>query len=470
MGNRGYFMGVSKPCEMDIFREITACPRPSGSLDSIQGYLESFADRNGLVHVKDGVGNIMIQHPGTSSKRIILQAHQDMVPTVASGKEFDFWTQPISTYCKDGWMHADGTTLGADDGTGIAIALYALIADELKDIDLRAIFTVDEEVSMAGAIGIDPSWLDADCLINIDSENEDEVIIGCAGCCVIFCRTVPDISDTDGRWFCASVDGLCGGHSGLEIDQGHANALTVISEFLSTLNGVKISSFSGGSAPNVIPQSVNVVFTADEPDVVRKFDEFSEFVRSKYVSAEPRMALDIKSVSAPEVSWTDDFSLRFIRMLCDCPNGCIEKIGDNVITSSNCAMVFTEGNECILCVMMRSSKEEVLSSMVGDTMAAFSDVGKADVISRFPSWLEERNSWLVNEVLSAYERSGRKKPKVTITHGGLECGEFRRKNPDITMVSVGPTILGAHTPDERLDIGSFQRTRELVFSVVKKVS
>ena len=453
---------------MKYFEEITKVPRPSGELSAIQSYLTSFAEEHNLEWKKDAAGNILIKHPGSSKKHIILQAHQDMVPAVRDGSSFVFGKDKIKTYVKDGWMYAEETSLGADDGTGMAVMLDALVSDELKDCSFNCIFTADEETTMNGAKNLSAEWLSADALINIDSEEWGSVCISCAGGAVVEAVFHPKREEIPASLsYRLTVSGLRSGHSGIMIDSGRLNAIKIAAAFLSELHDVQLISCTGGSAKNVIPGTAEFIFAASDDDITFLA---AEFTKANAVETDPDLKIEIEAVRSPQTSWTKDSSKIILSALSSVPNGCFKRSASGPLLSSNLGVLRTDadGTVSVTC-FVRGNDNAECEVRTAEIQKFFDDAGAKTLVSdKFPGWKEADDSPLLQKIKDIYRSQFNADIVVCTTHGGLEGGYFAEKNPSLQIVSIGPDIENPHTVDERLNIESFLKLKEFVYALVKE--
>ncbi|HJJ28831.1 MAG TPA: beta-Ala-His dipeptidase [Methanocorpusculum sp.] len=452
--------------ELDYFYEINKIPRPSGNTAPMQEYLISFAKKNNLEYLKDETGNILIKHPGTSKKSIILQGHQDMVPAVETGYTFDFTKDSIETYIEDGWIHAKHTTLGADDGAGVAIILTALTSPELKDYTISGLFTVDEETTMAGAENINPAWLNADALLNIDNEITGETIISSAGGTLATAKFTPECvpAPAGTKWYQLEISGLLSGHSGDDIDKGRLNAILLAADFLSGLDDVKLASISGGSVHNAIPGSAGAVFaTSKDVDAYAK-----AWLESHYTASDPDLDITVAAVDAPEKMYAPAFTEKFLETLCTIPDGVLESDAYGVITSSNTGVITNDGTSLSIESYTRGtndSKHQEIADEIADSMKK----AGADAETEFlcPGWSVSGETEFMQTAKKAYLKLTGKQLALVSTHSGLECGYFAEKNPELMILSIGPTIENPHTINERMNLDSFTETKDFTFEIVK---
>lgn len=454
---------------MKYFEEITKVPRPSGQLAAIQKYLTTFAEEHNLAYEKDAAGNVLIKHPGSSSKKhIILQSHQDMVPAVREGSSFVFGKDSVKSYLRDGWMYAEETSLGADDGTGIAVSLEALVSKDLQDCSFDCIFTADEETTMNGVRNISSAWLSADALLNIDSEEWGSVCVSCAGGAVVDAVFHPAKEAAPvSAGYRLTVSGLRSGHSGIMIDSGRLNAVKCAAEFLSELHEVRLISCTGGSAKNVIPGTAEFIFTAADNDTASLAAAFAE---SHAAETDPDLKMEIEQVSSPAAPWTKESSAQILSALSIVPNGCFKRSASGPLLSSNLGVLRCEadGTVSVTC-FVRGNDNAECEAKTAEIKKFFDEAGaETSVSDKFPGWKEPEESPLLQKVKDVYRGLFNAEISVYTTHGGLEGGYLAEKNPALHIVSVGPDIENPHTVFERLNIESFLRLKEFVSALVKE--
>ena len=460
---------------MDIFAEICKIPRPSGHEEKIGQYLVEFARKNGLEYKTDKVGNVLIRKPATPGmekcQTVILQGHQDMVCEKEATLEHDFMTQPIETYVEDGWLKARGTTLGADDGMGVAMALAILESKELKHGPVECLFTVSEETGLCGAENLQKDMMNGSMLINLDSEDEGEIFIGCAG----GVRTTVEFDFRpepvpEGYFFMkVDIDKLHGGHSGDDIDKGYANANKLLARFLyETMDkyDMRLCSVSGGNLHNAIPRDSTAVIAvpSSRKDAVRvDFNVFADTVQRELHATEKDMEFCMSSADPQPTCIENVVARNFITAAYGAPNGVYAMSMDVpglVETSSNLASVRTLDGMIRIVTSQRSSAESEKWDVAHSLGAVFRLAG-ARVIhgDGYPGWAPNPDSKLLEIAVSTYRKMFGKEPKVKAIHAGLECGLFLNSYPNLDMISIGPTLRGVHSPVERLEL----RTVDMVF-------
>lgn len=469
------------------FDEITKVPRPSCHEEQIREYLLGFARSHGLEARTDEVGNVVIEKGATAGREnapvVIMQAHMDMVAEKNSGVDHDFMKDPIDTYVDGDWVKARGTTLGADNGIGMAAALAALVDDTLEHGPLEALFTVNEEIGLEGAQNLGKDMVKGKILINLDSEDDGEIFVGCAGgidTTAVF-HYNRSFSPENFSYYKVKVSGLLGGHSGGDIHLGRANANKIIARFIwecSKKWDIEVSSFNGGNLRNAIPREAEAVFGihSEQGEYLDRFlEEYSAAIRNEYKGIEPSMDLRIEAVDRPEYCIDSKTSIALVKALYSAPHGVISMSHDIeglVETSTNLAAVKMEGEDKIkVTTSQRSSVESRKNDIAGQVEAHFELAGATVTHSDgYPGWAPNMDSTIMKLSAEAYEELFGQKAKIKAIHAGLECGLFLEKNPGLDMVSFGPTMTGVHSPDERLLIPTVDKFWKHLCLVLKKVS
>ncbi len=464
---------------LEIFKEITLIPRESGHEEPMTRWLCDRAASHGFACTTDSTGNVLITREAAPGKEdipcIVLQAHQDMVCEKNSGSSHDFLHDPISYVIKDGWMVAEDTTLGADDGIGIA-ACIALLEDPRPSGRIECLFTISEETGMDGAFALQEGFFTGKTLINLDSEDEGQLFIGCAG------GMHTDIEFRFGKtpvnpgWKVLSLEikGGIGGHSGDDINKGRANTVQELFRFLhSELPfGLQLVSFNGGGKHNAIArESAAVVAVPDATALQSRFADFGRTLAAEYHSTDPGLVTCCSESQADE-SIDDSVATAVIESLFACPHGVwamSQDIPGLVETSTNLASVRTITSDGLLLVgtSQRSSVESQCSMMGAKVEAAFYGTG-ACVTHKdpYPGWTPDINSHILSVCVESYRRLFGTEAEVKAIHAGLECGLFLRKFPGLDMISFGPTLRGVHAPGERMELASLDRFVKLLEDVV----
>jgi dipeptidase D len=451
------------------FEEILAIPRISKREEQITEYLKNFARNNDLDCKVDHVGNVLISKPATkgmeSRTGMILQSHLDMVGEKNAHINHDFLRDPIQPVLSGGWVKARDTTLGADDGIGIAASMAILASDKIEHGPLECLFTSDEESGMTGALGLQPGFIKGSVLLNLDSEDEGEIFIGCAGGTdtVAKLKLKKKRSGRNSIALRVIVNGLNGGHSGDEIHKGLGNSIKILNRFLWNADQrfkIRLASIEGGKARNAIPREAEAIITIPSGtlELVRVyFESFAGIVKEEYKVVEPNLNISLEQVSQPDMVIRRKQQKKLFNTLYSCPNGVVatsREIDDLVETSTNLASVrHVEENSLEIVTSQRSSVESAKRD-IADRMASLFTLLGANVrhSDGYPGWKPNMDSQILKISITGYRELFGKDPEVKAIHAGLECGLFLQKYPDLDMISFGPTIKGAHTPEERIEI------------------
>lgn len=469
-----------------IFDEITKVPRPSKKEEKIIAWLENFAREHKLEYKKDDIGNIVMRKPATPSMKgrpaVVLQSHMDMVCEKNSDVEFDFMNDPINTYIDNGWVKARGTTLGADDGIGMAAQLAVLVTDGIEHPDVEALFTVDEETGLTGAFNLGKDMLTGKYLINLDSEDEGELFIGCAGgvdTLATFNYKKEPAPDSL-AWMRADVSGLRGGHSGDNIDDGLGNSNKLLNRLL--LEGernysLRLSIFDGGNLRNAIPREAYAVFgieKAKEAEFKKFAEGLAHDIKEEYKYTDPGFKMALKPADRPGYVIDKAAQKNLLYAVQGAVNGVIAmsySMKGLVETSTNLASVkFPEDGTIVVTSSQRSSVESAKHN-AADTVGAIFRLAGAKVVhgDGYPGWTPDPSSKLLKISEESYVRLFGEEPVVRAIHAGLECGLFLEKYPDLEMVSFGPTLRDVHSPDERLEISTVDKFWKLLLEVLKNI-
>ena len=467
------------------FEEICMIARPSKKEKKIIAWLENFSSEHSLSCRKDKAGNVLITKPASpgmeNRKTVVLQSHMDMVCEKNSDVEHDFDNDPIIPLLKDEWVTARGTTLGADDGIGMAAQLALLDSDEIMHPEIECLFTVDEETGLSGAFALQPKFFNGDILINLDSEDEGELFIGCAGGVDTIITTDFETEPVPGSHtgFRVKVGGLLGGHSGDDIHKGRGNSNKILNRFLWNINNrfdMKLVSFDGGNLRNAIPREAEALFSVHDDDIKAMeeyFESFSLMISGELSHTDPGIQLSLETASLPTAAMDEDAKTDLLYSLYACPNGVIsydQKIKNMVETSTNLASVKFSGTRITITTSQRSSSDSAKTDIASMVESVFR-LANANVkrTGGYPGWEPDTASQLLGICESAYKRLFGRQPLVRSIHAGLECGLFLEKYPELDMISFGPTIKGAHSPDERLHIESVTKFWDLLAEVLKNI-
>ncbi|MEN8229108.1 MAG: aminoacyl-histidine dipeptidase [Bacteroidota bacterium] len=456
------------------FIEILSIPRISKNEEKIIAYLERFAISQKLSHKKDRVGNLLISKEATKGleKRqgVILQSHVDMVGEKHAEIDHDFDKDPIQAFIEDGWVRAKGTTLGADDSIGIAASLAILASKEIKHGPLECLFTVDEESGMTGALGLQPGFLKGSVLLNLDSEDEGEIFIGCAGGTdtIASCKYKRKRVSRNRIALRVRVGGLQGGHSGDEIHKGFGNSIKILNRFLWNADHrfkIRLSQYEGGKARNAIPREAEAIITIPPASlelIKVYFDSFVGILKKELEVVEPEFTMSLELVDLPDFGMNRKQQKKLFNALYACPHGVIswsQEIPGLVETSTNLASLRHTNEETLEIITSQRSSVESAKQDIADRMASLFKLMGASVrhSDGYPGWKPDISSEVLKIAERAYRELFHDAPEVKAIHAGLECGLFLQKYPELDMISFGPTIKGAHTPDERIRIDTVEK-------------
>lgn len=471
----------------DYFEDICQVPRPSKKEEKIRKFLLDFAQKHGLAAKTDQAGNVLISKPAfpgrEDSPTVILQTHMDMVCEKNSDKEFDFDNDPIEPVITDGWVKANGTTLGADCGIGIAAQLAVLTSKEIKHGPLECLITVDEETGLTGAFALKPGFMGGSVLLNLDSEDEGEIFIGCAGgidTLISFdLQTVPVPPHSASLRF--AVTGLQGGHSGDDIHKNRGNAIKILTRFLwkvSREHDTELADFNGGNLRNAIAREASAVVVVPEnkkDGLLKDWETFTRQVQFEYKQNEPGLKLTAEKAALPEQMLQPGLRDNLLNALYACPHGILEmstRMEGMVETSTNLASVKFDGNGSILVTTSQRSELESRKYFAAEMVRSVFELAGAKVTHSdgYPGWTPNPDSGILETTVQSYQKLFGTKPVVRSIHAGLECGLFLEKYPHLDMVSFGPTIKGAHSPDERLDIETTEKFWKHLTDVLENIT
>ena len=470
------------------FYDLTQIPRPTGHTKQVTEYLKAFGAKHGLETHQDEVGNVLIRKPATPGyegrKAVVLQAHVDMVPQKNACVAHDFLTDPIDAYIDGEWVTARDTTLGADNGMGVSLAMAALTDDTLKHGPLEALFTIDEEVGMDGAVALKPGFLQGSILINGDSEEEGRLFVGCAGGVdmnISFHYREDEPAPEGHVALRITLTGLKGGHSGVDIHLGRANANKLLFRFLKQAVshcGLRLATVEGGSLRNAIPREAVAVVTvpADRvADVEKLISEHQALYRSEYKGIEGEISFTAERIAdVPASLVPEEIQDDLINAIEGCQNGVISMLHDfpgTVESSSNLAKVKTEaGGRIDIKILVRGSSESRREALYSSLESIFSLAGaKVEYSNPYGGWQPNIDSPILRTMESTYESLFGRKPEVTVMHAGLECGIIQEAYPDMDMISFGPDIKHPHSPDEAVGIASVEKTWRLLKATLEAI-
>ncbi len=469
-----------------IFNEITKIPRPSTKEERIVEWLIAFAKTHGLEHKRDSVGNLLITRPAAEeyegAERVTLQSHVDMVCEKDSDVEFDFDNDPIRTRIVDGWVMATGTTLGADCGIGMAAALAALISTDIKCAEIEALFTVNEEIGLTGAKGLGEGMINSRLLINLDSEEEGEICIGCAGGVDTVAQFEYHTQQAphDYSYYRVDISGLKGGHSGEDINKGRSNANKILGRMLWGAVeefDARLSYLHGGNLRNAIPREGYAIFGVPTRHIVEfaiYFDSFLSDVKEEFSVTDGSLEMTIAEMPYIETVIDEEAQRALIYSLVGLPNGVITmsaEMENLVETSTNLASVrFLDDTTIEVTTSQRSSRESGKTHIKNSVESLFSLAGAEVTHSEgYPGWTPNPSSKLLSIMKECYAEQYGTEPLVRAMHAGLECGLFLESYPHLDMISFGPTMQGVHSPEERLNIASVARFWELLCRLLNRV-
>ncbi len=454
-----------------FFHEITQVPRPSKKEAKIIHYLESFASRYNVLIKKDKAGNILMSKPATPGyghlPTVVLQSHMDMVCEKNRDKVFDFENDPIRTIVDGNWLKADGTTLGADNGIGMAAELALLASDTIEHGPIECLFTVDEETGLTGAKELQAGFLTGSILLNLDSEDEGELFIGCAGGMdtqAVFCYELVPTSE-ELTYFRIDIRGLNGGHSGGEIHKGLGNANKILVRFLYLLkkkHGFVLSEIDGGNLRNAIAREAYAVIgihPADKESVRVLLNNFTADIENELKHVDPNVKIVMQSVDRPQFRIDQTTTEKLIYALHACPHGVramSQDIEGLVETSTNLASVKMKEEQTIVVGTSQRSSVESKKRAVANSVASVFLLAGAHVThgDGYPGWAPNPHSTILQTAKESYVRLFGKEPKIMAIHAGLECGLFLEKYPQLDMISFGPTLRDVHSPGEKIEIST----------------
>ncbi|MFZ4583147.1 MAG: aminoacyl-histidine dipeptidase [Paludibacter sp.] len=454
------------------FYSLTQVPRPSGKKEAIGTFLENFGKSLGLETLRDEIGNVLVRKPATAGMEnrmaVVLQAHMDMVPQKNSGIAHNFETDPIQAYIDGDWVTAKDTTLGADNGMGISAAMAVLASNDIAHPAIEMFITVDEETGMHGAFGLEPGFLKGDILMNLDSEDEGELYVGCAGgldANISFAYNEVEIPEGDVA-VKVTLKGLKGGHSGVDIHLQRANANKLMFRFLKLAVAecqARLASIEGGSLRNAIPREAFAVLTVPGDavdDIMDLIDEMETLFVEEFAGVENNISLTAQDVALPSGLIPEEIQDDLINGVTACFNGVyrfIPELPTVVETSNNLAIIKSDGKSIELRSLLRSSvdsRKDELASIIESNFALAG--AKVEFVGGYPGWKPNLDSPILKAMLKIYEDKYGKTPKIMIIHAGLECGILGTHYPNMDMISFGPTIRYPHSPDEKVNIATVQ--------------
>ncbi|GHC54167.1 aminoacyl-histidine dipeptidase [Ulvibacter litoralis] len=466
------------------FADLNAVPRPSKKEERVIAFMKAFGENLGLETLVDEVGNVIVRKPATKGmedrKAIVMQSHLDMVHQKNNDTEFDFDTQGIEMYVDGDWVRAKGTTLGADNGLGVATIMAILESTTIEHPALEALFTIDEETGMTGAMGLKGGILQGDILLNLDTEEDDEIGVGCAGGVDVTAtrKYTETEAPSEGQTYTIVVKGLQGGHSGMDIIKGLGNANKMMNRVLYAVSEVAhLSELQGGSLRNALPRESKatvVVPKANENTFLSEVKNITEAITTEYQSLEKDLVITVEKAAEPSKKVMAEADQKvFLQAMSAAHNGVYRMspaIEDLVETSNNIAKVtLKEGAIKVEC-LSRSSVKSSIDNLVNALTSTFELAGFAvTATGEYPGWAPNMDSAILKVLDLLYEKMNGQKANVAACHAGLECGILGQNYPEMDMISFGPTIKGAHSPDERACISSTQKYWEFVLAILKEI-
>lgn len=467
------------------FCDLNAVPRPSRKEERVIQFMVDFGQSLQLETQIDAVGNVIIRKPATAGmenrKKVVMQSHLDMVHQKNSDTEFDFDTQGIDMCIQDDWVTANGTTLGADNGLGVAAIMAVLSANDIAHPALEALFTIDEETGMSGAMGLEGNVLQGDILLNLDTEEDDEIDIGCAGGIDINVKAEYNLEPTPNNTtaYSIAITGLQGGHSGMDIHKGLGNANKIMNRLLfggADLFGLRIAKIDGGGLRNAIPResfATVVVDSVSAEAFVFETKQLIEAIGQELESVEPNLAIVLDKTDAPTQVMELSAQESLIKAIYAAHNGVYAMsadIDDLVETSNNLARVWVEQGEIAIQCLTRSSVESAKFDLANSLRSGF-ELAKMEVTfaGSYPGWKPNPSSAVLDVLTKQYKKLFGEQARVVACHAGLECGILGQNYPNMDMISFGPTILGAHSPDEKVSISSVQKFWKFLIAVLNNI-
>lgn len=466
------------------FYSLTRCPRPSKHEEAVRNFLVKWAKDKKIDCRVDKVGNVIMSKPATKGmenrRPVVLQAHMDMVPQARAGKVHDFLKDPIETKIVEDWVYACDTTLGADDGMGVAAIMAVFESKTIKHGPLEALITTDEETGMTGAFGLKAGELKGEFLLNLDSETEGELYVGCAGG-VDATMSIPYATEKAPKDYCAyrlTLGGLKGGHSGMEINTGRANVNKLMFRHLRWVAecGLRLVSINGGNMRNAIPRDAEAViaFPKEHTEcILAEFDKVAGWVKKELASVEPDFFMKYEKVRMPQNVICDADTQKIINLMMVAPNGVIRMSRDMeglVETSLNLAIVKTTGKNFTVQALLRSSVDTAKEALA-ERLVCLAELagGTCKLSGAYPGWKPNMQSPLLKTMKQVYKKLYKKEPAVVAIHAGLECGLLGGKYPDMDMISFGPTLQSPHSPDERANIPSCKKFYDYLVAALEAI-
>lgn len=467
------------------FADLNAVPRPSKKEERVREFIKNYGNKLGLETIEDAIGNVIIKKPASAGmenrQTILLQSHLDMVHQKNADTNFDFNTQGIEMYVEGDWVRAKGTTLGADNGIGVASIMAILASKEIVHPTIEALFTIDEETGMTGALNLKGGILHSSIMLNLDTEDDRELTIGCAGGVDVTAtgEYAQGNSSSDYVGYTLNVKGLTGGHSGMDIHLGRGNANKLMNRLLyqaANKFGLLIASIDGGSLRNAIPRE-SLAEIAVPKNMNADFKAFiaaeTNDLKKEYATTDPNLQIVLSSVNVSSQFINSDFQYKLLRALYSCPNGIYRMCPDIaglVQTSNNLSRVLVKEGSYSLQCLTRSSVDSEKMDLVNAIQSGFELLGaKMQYGGNYPGWAPKPDADIVKIMSNLYRKMYNSEPHVNACHAGLECGIIGANYPGMEMISFGPNITGAHSPDEKTQISSVQKFWGFLLETMKEI-
>ena len=463
------------------FSKLNAVPRASKKEERVIQFMVDFGQSLGLETRVDAVGNVLIKKTATADmsnrKTVVLQSHLDMVHQKNNDVDFDFDTQGIDMYLDGDWVKAKGTTLGADNGLGVATAMAILESTSVSHPAIEALFTIDEETGMTGAMGLEAGFLSGEILLNLDTEDDDEIGVGCAGGIDLTAEKSyqAESVDPNAKSYKLTVKGLQGGHSGMDIHKGLGNANKLMNRLLFGLySSTTLSEIDGGGLRNAIPRESTAIVNTHNPELLKsEFQGLKQVLLDEYSTIEPALTIDLVSIERTENQLTKADQKLLLKSIYSIHNGVFRMspdIDDLVETSNNLARVLVQNGSIKIACLTRSSVASGKQDLVNTIQSVLELANfKVELSGAYPGWKPNPNSEILQVLKTTYHDLFSEEPRVLACHAGLECGILGQHYPEMDMISFGPTIKGAHSPDERASISSTQKYWKFVIEILKNI-
>jgi len=463
------------------FADLNAVPRPSEKEEKVRQFMIDFGKKLNLDTIVDKIGNVIIKKPATQGmedrKTVVLQSHLDMVCQKNNDTNFDFDTQGIEMYVDEGWVKAKGTTLGADNGLGVATIMSILEADDIAHPAIEALFTIDEETGMTGAMGLEAGYLNGEILLNLDTEDDDEIGVGCAGGIDITATKTYTSEKTpeNASAYRITIKGLQGGHSGMDIHKDFGNANKMMNRILFALKGISSTAkIDGGSLRNAIPRESHSIVVTEKTELFEEeFYSIAKDIIDEYSSIEEELEIELEECIIPESVLSKKDTEMLLRAIYTTHNGVFRMSPDIeglVETSNNIARVLVVNGKIKILCLTRSSVESGKMNLAHNITSGFELAGfDVELSGSYPGWKPNPNSPILKVLDATYQTLFNEKPNILACHAGLECGILGTNYPEMDMISFGPTIKGAHSPDERANVSSTQKFWKYVVQILKDI-